>query len=163
MLLILSDVPQSAFKGVRFPAECKYVYAPEGAQGCCGCFKCWFEHPGSCVKNDAISDFSADMGRCDRLLIVSKNTYGSYSPSVKRILERSISFVRPSFTLRKGEMHHKRRYKTPMTLDCVLYGSSMPSDRAAARRLWRANALNMCATLGSLRFPETPRAEEVFF
>ena len=156
MLLILSDLPKSAFPAGYFPRDSLFFYAPAEAQGCCGCFRCWFEEPGRCVKKDGLSAFSSYMLSCERLLILSKNVYGSYSPAVKRVLERSISFVRPGFYVRYGEMHHKRRRKTPLFLDTVFYGEAGAFDRRAAGALARANAVNLGAVTGAPRFVSLP-------
>ena len=92
------------------------------------------------------------MGVCDEFLIISKNTYGCYSPSVKNALERSISYVLPDFTIREGETHHKPRYRRAFALSAVFYGKAEQREKATARRLVEANAVNLNVPVKSTRF-----------
>ena len=56
---------------------------------------------------------------CSEMLIISKCVYGSYSPFVKNVLDRSISYIHPYFTVKNGEMHHQQRYKRDFRLKVV--------------------------------------------
>ena len=152
--MILSDLPREEFAVDFFPENSLYFRAKGCDNYCMGCFRCWAEHPGSCVKNDGITDFSLLMSACRDLLILTKNTYGSYSPPVKNVLERSISYVLPDFTIREGETHHKPRYGRAFSLSAVFYGATDERERDTARRLVQANAVNLNAPVKSTRFFE---------
>ena len=154
ILLILSDLPREEFADDFFPEDSLYFRAKGCDNYCKGCFCCWAEHPGRCVKNDGIADFSLLMSACSDLLLLTKNTYGCYSPPVKNVLERSISYVLPDFTIREGETHHKPRYKRSFALSAVFYGDADDDERQTARRLVTANAVNLNAPVKSTRFFE---------
>lgn len=152
MVLVLSDADKKDLPPGACPERCVFFKAEEGDAGCCGCFQCWFEHPGSCVKNDRSSSFIKDFSKCDELLVISRNTFGSYSPSVKNVLDRSISYLRPTFRIYRGEMHHKRRCRRPLVFSTVFYGPVSREERASIELLTRANAVNLYAGRRAPRF-----------
>ena len=80
--------------------EHKLVVVRGDIKQCVGCFGCWVKTPGKCVICDGYENNSADMGRCDEYIIVSKCCYGSFSPNIKKLLDRSIGYVHPDFELR---------------------------------------------------------------
>ena len=80
-------------------------YAP-----CQGCFKCWTKHPVACAMKDELHQACRVLGTADDLTIITENLYGSYSPAVKNILDRSIATSTPLSTYRSGQMHHTLRY-----------------------------------------------------
>ena len=83
------------------------------------------------------------MGNCTELIFVSRCYYGSVSPFVKMVQDRAISYIHPDFVIRKGEMHHKRRYKNVITLSLHLYGENITDmEKETARGLLQANADN---------------------
>lgn len=53
---------------------------------CMGCFGCWIKTPGMCVIKDGFEDTGAYMGAAQELRIVSRCTYGEFSPFVKKCL-----------------------------------------------------------------------------
>lgn len=78
---------------------------------CIGCFGCWIKTPGACVIRDKYGDMGETLSKCNEVVIVSKCCYGGFSPFVKNVLDRSISYLHPDFKLINGEMHHRRRYE----------------------------------------------------
>ena len=96
----------------------------------------------------------------DELLIISKSTFGSYSSSVKNVLDRSISYVLPFFEIRGGEMHHQERYHKTLKISAIFYGTDIEdAEKETSRNLVKANALNLNGTVGQVLFVE--KAEEV--
>ena len=65
------------------------------------------------------------MGKCSELILISRCCYGSVSPFVKTVLDRAISYIHPDFVIRKGEMHHKRRYQNVISLSAYFYGGDI--------------------------------------
>ncbi|ABX41374.1 hypothetical protein [Lachnoclostridium phytofermentans] len=77
---------------------------------CIGCFGCWLKPPGLCVLKDNYQTMGALLGATSSLLIISKCTYGTYSPFIRNVLDRSLPYIHPDFTKREGEIHHKLRF-----------------------------------------------------
>jgi multimeric flavodoxin WrbA len=77
---------------------------------CTGCFGCWMETPGRCVLNDDCGEVASALARADIVALVAPVTFGGYSSALKKALDRSICFSLPYLTIRKGEVHHPRRY-----------------------------------------------------
>ncbi|MDA3955416.1 NAD(P)H-dependent oxidoreductase [Oceanispirochaeta sp.] len=77
---------------------------------CLGCFNCWLKTPGLCVFKDDASKLMKEEILSDRILYLCPVTWGSYSPAVKILQDRSLGRVLPFFVTHKGETHHPLRY-----------------------------------------------------
>lgn len=113
MKVIISDVPDLP---IAESDEYKIIYDNGKIRHCIGCFGCWVKTPGKCVINDGYENTGELMSKCDEIILVSKCTYGGFSPFVKNVLDRAISYISPHFVIRNGEMHHKRRYKNVLNI-----------------------------------------------
>lgn len=127
---------------------------------CIGCFNCWVKTPGECVLKDGYNEMGKLAGGSKELIIISKCVYGTYSPFVKNVLDRLISYVHPDFTMRNGEMHHKLRYTNSMSTKVYFYGDITESEKETARKLVKANLINFNGSLKEVKFLES--FEEVF-
>lgn len=131
-------------KGEREPAPCV------------GCFGCWTKTPGHCVIRDEWGDFSAQLGKSDEYILVTRVTYGGYSPFPKAVFDRNIGYFLPFFTIRNGEMHHTTRYgKGPKTI-IVGYGETTEGERETFRGVAIANGVNLDARETVVHFLDTP-------
>ncbi|WP_330587631.1 hypothetical protein [Anaerocolumna sedimenticola] len=111
---------------------------------CIGCFGCWVKTPGACIIRDSYGDMGELFSKSEEVIIISKCCYGCYSPFIKNILDRSISYVHPYFTLRNGEMHHKSRYDNKLNLTVYFYGSDITiAEQKTAEKLVTANGVNL--------------------
>jgi len=79
----------------------------------------------------------------NELIIISKNRYGCYSTPVKKVLERSIGYVLPYFTIRNNEIHHKSRYKNKLKLSVYFYGNINDDNKDTIEKLVKANSVNL--------------------
>ena len=113
-------------------------YAP-----CQGCFKCWTKHPAACAMKDALHQACRVLGTTDDLTIITENLYGSYSPAVKNIFDRSIATSTPFSTYRKGEMHHTLRYGKRNRLQIIVYGRMTEAEKNTWKLMAERNAINM--------------------
>ncbi len=95
------------------------------------------------------------MGRCTELILVSRCCYGSVSPFVKTVQDRAISYIHPYFVLRRGEMHHKRRYSNVIQLSAYFYGTITAAEKETARNLIEANADNYDGLVKNIFFYNT--------
>lgn len=112
-------------------------YAP-----CQGCFGCWTKHPARCYMKDRLAESCRVVGKADLLVIVTRNCYGSYSPAVKNILDRSIGLSTPFSTYRGGQMHHTLRYGKRGMLRVAVYGDITENELETFRLLTERNSLN---------------------
>jgi multimeric flavodoxin WrbA len=144
MKLIIHDLPEEQAKAVIPQGEDIRVIAPKEKIGnCIGCFGCWVKTPGKCVIKDDYSLTGALVGQSEELIILSRCSYGGFSPFVKNVLDRSISYVHPYFVIRHGEMHHRRRYQNSLSLRVFFYGNDIKErEKKTAKSLVAANALN---------------------
>lgn len=111
---------------------------------CTGCFGCWIKTPGMCViKNDSANEISKKYINADKVILLTRVTYGGYSADTKAFLDRSIVNLSPFFIKKNGEMHHRRRYKKYPDLILCGYGSITDSERKTFLKLSERNALNL--------------------
>lgn len=120
---------------------------------CLGCFGCWIKTPGECVIRDEYGNMGEHLSRCSQLLIMSQCCYGGFSPFVKNVLDRSISYIHPDFQIRNGRMHHQRRYSNEIDLKVWFYGENITEkEKQTAQRLVQANAINLDCHVYSVSF-----------
>ena len=132
--------------------EDKVIYANECKNGCIGCFSCWVKHPKYCIYKDDYSRIVDFLKDSDELIIVSKNRYGCYSESIKRVLERCIGYVLPYFTIRNNMIHHKSRYSNKIKLTAYFYGNTSKNDKLCLYDLFKANSINLNAECFEIKY-----------
>ena len=155
MKLIIHDLSSDDLRRIdpHITAEDLVISDNDNIHPCIGCFGCWLKTPGTCILKDAYAQIGKYIAMCSELLIISKCVYGSYSPFVKNVLDRSISYIHPYFTIRNGEMHHQQRYKKDFNLNVLFYGDDIrPTEKKLAQELVRANAVNFYCTVKSVTF-----------
>lgn len=135
----------SEFADEVFYADGKYA-------ACQGCFKCWTKHPASCFMKDKLHTICRKAGQANELIIITKNTYGSYSAVIKNVLDRSIGISTPLSTYRGGQMHHCLRYGTQSLLKVLVYGEMTAQEREAWKTLVKRNAINQGYERGEVHF-----------
>jgi multimeric flavodoxin WrbA len=146
MKLIIHDLKEENFKEL-FPNEMdnvKILSDDDTIKNCIGCFGCWVKTPGACVIRDKYGDMGEYLSKSHEVVIISKCFYGGFSPFVKNVLDRSISYAHPYFEIRNGEMHHKRRYDNHFDLQVWFYGENITEkEKQTAEKLIRANGINL--------------------
>lgn len=111
---------------------------------CIGCFGCWIKTPGLCViTGDPANDIAREEMNCDAVVLLSKVTFGGFSPDVKAFLDRSIPNISPLFEIYGGKMHHVMRYEKFPCWIAVGYGESTREETEIFHELVERNALNM--------------------
>lgn len=158
MKLIITDLENC---NISIEGEYKIIKPQGNIRHCLGCFGCWVKTPGECVIHDGYEKVGSDMGKCTELILISKCCFGSVSPFVKTVQERALSYIHPDFVIRKGEMHHKRRYKNNILLSAYFYGDNITDDEMdTARSIIEANADNYDAQIKIVSFHRTPEEVE---
>ena len=150
MRLILSDyikLPVSVVKD-------SVVITDNGKmRNCIGCFGCWIKTPAKCIIKDGYENLGKQFSNCSELLIISKCVYGSVSPLIKNIFDRSISYIHPYFEIVNGEMHHKRRYDNTFKITVYFYGENISDrEKETAQKLLKAMAVNFHSSINKIIF-----------
>ena len=122
------------------------INANDCNNSCIGCFSCWIKHPKRCIYKDEYSDITQSLKNSDELIIISRNRYGCYSESVKRVFERCIGYVLPYFTIRDKHIHHASRYDKKLKLTTYFYGDITDNDYKCLDKLVKANSINLNAS-----------------
>ncbi len=159
MHLIVHDLkPDEA--SLMVPQTGAHVVFDDGTiQPCIGCFGCWIKTPGRCVLDDGYENLGELLSHCEQLTVLSQCVYGGFSPFVKNVFDRSISYVQPGFVLKNKQMHHRRRYDNVIRLRALFYGQNLTNqERATAVDLVYANALNFDAHVAEISFRDRPQS-----
>lgn len=126
---------------------------------CVGCFGCWTKTPSTCVIKDDCRRMGALYNECEEMILITKCTYGCYSPFIKNVMDRSITWILPFFTKRNGEMHHPIRYENRFKFTAHFYGNDITeTEKQTAAKLVKANAVNMDASQTELYFYDNAQA-----
>lgn len=145
MNILIHDLSNEQFQSL-FPEENNetYIISDNGTiQHCIGCFGCWIKTPGKCVLKDGYDNMGELLSKCEKLTIISRCFYGCYSPFVKNVLDRSISWFLPFFKIRNNETHHQSRYQNNMQFAVHFYGENITTEeRETAKKLVKANCTN---------------------
>lgn len=124
---------------------------------CTGCFGCWIKTPARCVIKDGYENMGEVLSKTERLIIISRCCFGGYSPFVKNVIDRSISYLLPFFKIKDGESHHRGRYKNKFSLHVYFYGSDMTrGETEAAKETVKANGKNLNASEEKVFFLDSP-------
>lgn len=146
--------------------EIKIISQESEIKKCMGCFNCWVKTPGSCVIKDGYGDNGKLFAQSEELIIISQIYYGGYSPFVKNVLDRSIGYILPFFTIRNNEMHHKSRYKKRFKLSVIAYGKdATQKEKDTLSKIVIANGINFNVIEPSVCFADSikdiPKLREV--
>lgn len=118
------------------------IHANGKYAGCQGCFSCWTKYPAECFIHDTLQDICRIVGQADELIILTENCYGTYSPSVKAIIDRSIGLSTPLSTYRGRQMHHMLRYGKHDMMKVYVYGDTLEHEKSTFELLVKRNAIN---------------------
>lgn len=121
-------------------------------KNCIGCFGCWVKTPGRCVLRDDYNRMGEKMGHAQELIIISRCVYGTYSPFVRNVLDRSLPYIHPYFTKREKEIHHKPRYRNRLKTSVYFYGECTDAEKETAAKTVKANVLNFNGILEHISF-----------
>jgi multimeric flavodoxin WrbA len=141
MKVLIHDIAD-ADRGI-FAGKCDELIAADGKYAPCqGCFGCWTKTPAECFMKDRLREISRVVGNADELVIITENCYGSYSPAVKNVLDRSIGLSTPFSSDRGRQMHHTLRYGRHGRLSVIAYGDMTEAEADTMRLFAERNAIN---------------------
>lgn len=122
-------------------------------KNCIGCFGCWIKTPGKCVISDGYENLGEIFSKADQVIVISRCTYGCYSPFIKNVLDRAISYLLPSFEIINNETRHKPRYEKTFNYSVYFYGNDITDDeKKTAERLVEANSIGFHFNSFSVQF-----------
>lgn len=123
---------------------------------CLGCFSCWVKTPGECILQDDGNIIARKVINVSKLIIITETTFGGYSSSTKRVIDRLIPNVSPLFINVNNETHHKKRYeKYP---DMTVIAVTDEDDEAKLRFeniVTKRNAVNFNSKNTKVKFVST--------
>lgn len=155
MKLLIHDLENKEFKKI-FPNQLDdtiIISDDDTIHHCIGCFGCWIKTPGACIIRDKYGDMGEYLSKCQEVILISKCCYGGFSPFVKNVLDRSISYIHPYFVIRNGEMHHRRRYKNHIDMRVWFYGENITEkEKQTSEKLVKANSINLDCHVSSISF-----------
>lgn len=159
MKLLIHDLDEKTFQEL-FPEPLKdvKVISDDGTiKPCIGCFNCWVKTPGECILRDNYRQMGECLSKSEEFILISRCTYGGFSPFVKNAVDRSLPYGHPYFEIRNGEMHHQRRYDNHFDLKVWFYGEDITEEeKRTAESLVKANAINMDCTVKNVTFLKDP-------
>ena len=155
MKLLLHDLPEKEAKKLlpNIPKD-TIVYSPkQNIHPCIGCFSCWFVTPGYCIIKDDHCNLSESFSKVQEVVIISKCVYGSYSPYIKNVIDRNLSYVLPFFELREGNTRHTPRYENKINFTVHFYGENLSQEeKSIAQDLVDSNCKNFNSSGSTIRF-----------
>lgn len=158
MNVIIHDLTDLQFQQI-FPqvtGDTQIISDKGHIKNCIGCFGCWIKTPGQCVVKDGYENMGSILSRADTVTIISKCYYGGYSPFVKNVLDRSISFLLPFFKVIDHETHHKPRYEKSFQLHVYFYGRHITqSEKDTAKDMVGRNSTNFNVSEHNVTFFES--------
>lgn len=162
MKVIIHDMTREEFEKlytdrIKNEAETEIIFSGEGKgegiKECTGCFCCWVKTPRVCVLNDKYKNIGKLFSKADEIIVISRCVYGSYSPFVKNVLDRSIPFLLPFFKIVNNEVHHKVRYKRKIKFKVHFYGETITGEeKNIAEKMIAANSINFAFKENSVSF-----------
>lgn len=145
-MIIISDLLKEENSKLIKNIKNYKVYSPDTAEikKCMGCFNCWVKTPGCCIIDDLSKEINRDAINSNNLIVITKITYGGYSPYVKKIFERMLPNILPYFKVENNETHHAPRYNRYPNLTIIGYGDDLlDQEKVLFNNLVKANAINM--------------------
>ena len=157
MEIIIHDLPEEKFKKIYKNTDNSLIITDnKKIKSCMGCFYCWTKNPGECRIKDSYDNLAELYSKAEKIIIISKCCYGSYSPFIKNVLDRSIPYLLPFFKIKNKEMHHTIRYKKSFYFDVYFYGENIPNEeKEIAKNMIKANCINLNVTNFNVSFLET--------
>ncbi len=157
MKLVIHDLPAEEWEKISPDYTGDRIVSDLGTiRPCVGCFGCWNKTPGRCVVRDGYENMGALIHQADEIVVMSRFTYGGFSPFVKNVFDRSLGYVLPQFEVVGGETHHQRRYAEDKPFTFLFRGPALSAEeKESARRYVNAVCANIRGHVKELRFQES--------
>jgi len=141
MITVIHDLEENVFDKLGIKAD--LVLSPKDKIGhCMGCFDCWLKNDGACSIPDKFNNMKDIYLESSKVIVISKNCYGMFSPFIKNIFDRSIGYISPYFRKVFGEVHHQLRYDKVIPMEYIIYGNNNDEWINTFNKLLKANQEN---------------------
>ena len=155
MKVLIHDLEKEEYERINFGNKEQYLIISdnETIKSCIGCLSCWTKTSGICVLDDSYNNMGSILGQAEEVIIISKCTYGCYSPFIKNVIDRCIPYLHPYFIIKNGQMRHKARYSSVFNCRIFFYGDAITDkEREIVKKLAEANSLNYNCNLKDVKF-----------
>lgn len=131
---------------------------------CTGCWSCWVKTPGRCIFKDDMEAIYRSVMSSGILLFASPLMAGFTSSLLKKMQDRMIPLIHPYMDIRKGELHHKKRYPHYPSMALLLEKEkdTNPDDVKIINDIYNRLALNFHSELKKIWFFNPEICEEVY-
>ncbi|MCR4952014.1 MAG: hypothetical protein K6A40_11900 [Solobacterium sp.] len=162
MKLLIHDLTGNKQKELEQKYEGWTIISDNGTiRPCPGCFSCWTKTPGRCAVHDGYETMGYLLHHAEKIQIISRLTYGGFSPFVKNVFDRSLAYVLPFFEVTGRETHHQKRYDDDKAFSFLFYGSDLSQEeKTAAVKYVQAACRNLRGHIGSVQFAECPEEKK---
>lgn len=145
MTLIIHDLSEEEFNNLNINiSDVKVIGYNDKIKNCVGCFGCWIKTPKCCVIKDGFQENNKLISEAEKVIVISKNCYGMFSPFVKNVLDRSLSYVEAYFCKKFNETHHVlKQNNKKINFDYYIYGDITDNEKETFKRLVSANSENL--------------------
>jgi multimeric flavodoxin WrbA len=140
MTLLIHDLEKSNEILLKNNGDDITVLSDDGKiNPCICCFGCWIKTPGQCVIKDGYENLGLLLSKCSQMIIISKCFYGTYSPFIKNVLDRTVCpYQLPYIKTINGETRHPKRYKNKYTTTVHFYGKITEAEKETAQKVVKA-------------------------
>lgn len=121
-----------------------YVLRDLSIGHCLGDLDCWVRTPGRCRIKDEGQEIERAVHDADVLALVSPVTFGGYSATLKRAVDRLIPLILPFFIKTADLTHHAHRYaRLPKMVGIGVDDAPSAQRTQLFRAFVESNALNL--------------------
>ncbi len=155
--VLLHDLPEDANQALFAGKFDNYIkYAEDIAvHQCIGCNDCRQNQNEFCAFDDIGSRFAKSLESCEEIVIISKCVFGSVSPYIKTMLDRSKPYMQTMLEIRNGEVAFKT-HSNKMNLRVCFYGCKSKAYEETAEKLMRQIASEWDVERFEISFYEDP-------
>lgn len=154
MNLLIHDLSEKEAKKIlpNLPKDLVVFSPKQNIHPCIGCFSCWFVTPGYCIIKDDHHSLGENFSKAQEIIVISKCVYGSYSPYIKNVFDRTLSYLLPFFENRDSTRHIPR-YDNKINFNFHFYGENLSQEeKNIAKDLAEANCKNLNASGCTIHF-----------
>ena len=155
MKLLIHDLSEKDAKKLlpNLPKDLIVFSPKQNIHPCIGCFSCWFTTPGYCIIKDDHCNIGETFSKVQEIIIISKCYYGSYSPYIKNVLDRSLSYILPFFEIRENNIRHTPRYQNKINFSVHFYGENLSQEeKSIAQEIVESNCKNLNGAGSTINF-----------
>ncbi|HMK46583.1 MAG TPA: flavodoxin family protein [Methanocella sp.] len=100
---------------------------------CTACDACWYKMPGICAILDAGREIAGKVIRSDAVVLLSPVTFGGYSSTLKKAIDRTRPLLSPLLRSAGGKLGHVPRYDRYPKIIAI---GTLPEPDAESERLF---------------------------